>query len=83
MQSGVRLAAVAFVLTWLPITVFKGLAMGRSFRVGRHGQDAVGPLIDAMVQVGFAALAPALLVALVAFAFSAWREERRLTQRRQ
>ena len=77
MRGGVRLAAVVFLITWLPLTLWRGLAMGRSFRIGAAGQDASGPLIDAVIQIGFVMLAPALFTALLAFTLWAWREERR------
>jgi hypothetical protein len=77
MRGGVRLAAIVFVLTWVPLSLWRGLAMGRSFRIGAAGQDAAGPLIDAVIQIGFVMLAPALFAALFAFALWAWREERR------
>lgn len=51
--------------------------MGRSFRIGAAGQDATGPLVDAVIQMGFVMLAPALFAAVFAFALWAWREERR------
>lgn len=82
MRSGLRLASVVFVVTWLPLTLWRGLAMGRSFRIGRAGQDASGPLVDAVIQVGFVMLAPSLFAALFAFALWAWREERRAEQAR-
>lgn len=81
MRGGIRLAAIVFVVTWLPLTLWRGLAMGRSFRIGAAGQDASGPLIDAVIQVGFVMLAPALFAALFAFALWAWREERRHTRK--
>ena len=77
MRNGVRLAAAVFVLTWVPLTLWRGLAMGRSFRIGAAGQDATSPLIDAVIQIAFVMLAPSLFVALFAFALWAWREERR------
>lgn len=76
MRGGVRLAALVFLLTWVPLSLWRGLAMGRSFRIGADGQDAKGPLIDAVIQIGFVMLAPALFVALFAFALWSWREER-------
>lgn len=83
MRGGVLLAAVVFVLVWVPLTLWRGLAMGRSFRIGAAGQDASGPLIDAVIQIGFVMLAPALFVALFAFALWSWREERRHERQRR
>lgn len=83
MRAGVRLAASVFVLVWLPLTLWRGLAMGRSFRIGAAGQDASGPLIDAVIQVGFVMLAPALFAALFVFALWAWRDERRHERQRR
>lgn len=51
--------------------------MGRQFRIGSHGQHATGPIVDAVIQIGFVMLAPSLFVALLVFALWAWREERR------
>lgn len=77
MRTGVRLATLAFVLTWIPVTLVRGIAMGRQFRIGSHGQDAWTPLFDAVVQIAFVMLAPSLFVALLVFVLWAWREERR------
>ncbi len=66
------------LLTWIPLTVWRGLAQGRAFRIGAHGQDSVWPLVEGMMQVGAAMLAPALFVGLLVFALLAWREERRI-----
>ena len=77
MRTGVRLAALAFLVTWIPITLVRGIAMGRQFRIGSHGQDAWTPLFDAVVQIAFVMLAPSLFVALLVFSLWAWREERR------
>lgn len=77
MKRGLWIAGVTFVLVWVPATLWRGVAMGRSFRIGRQGQDSVGPLVDGVIQIGFIMLAPALFAALFAFALWAWREERR------
>lgn len=82
MRGGIRLAALVFALTWVPLTLWRGLAMGRSFRIGSAGQDSAAPLVDAVIQIGFVMLAPSLFVALFAFALWAWREERRAARRR-
>jgi hypothetical protein len=78
MKRAAWIAAVAVLLTWLPLTVWRGLAQGRAFRIGSHGQDSVWPLVEGMIQVGFAMLAPALFAGLLVFALLAWREERRI-----
>lgn len=70
-------AGAAALLTWLPVTLWRGLAQGRAFRIGAHGQESVGPLIEGVIQVGFAMLAPALFIGLLVFVVLAWREERR------
>lgn len=80
MRDGVRLATLVFLVTWIPLTLWRGLAMGRSFRIGAAGQDASGPLVDAVIQMGFVMLAPALFAAVFAFALWAWRDERRAQQ---
>jgi hypothetical protein len=72
------LAGAAVLLTWLPLTIWRGLAQGRAFRIGAHGQDSIAPLIEGMIQVGFAMIAPALFAGLLVFALLAWREERRI-----
>lgn len=77
MKQGIRLATFAFFAVWVPYAAYKGIAMGRQFRIGSHGQGASSPLVDAIIQVAFASLAPALFVALGVFVFWAWREERR------
>ena len=77
MRGGIRLAALVFLVTWVPLTLWRGLAMGRSFRIGSDAQDSTGPLVDAVIQIGFVMLAPAMFAALFAFALWAWREERR------
>jgi len=76
MRTGIRLAALAFALTWIPLTLVRGIAMGRQFRIGSHGQDAWSPLFDAVVQIAFVMLAPSLFVALLVFALVMWRHER-------
>ena len=77
MRRGVRLAIAVFLITWIPLTLWRGLSMGRSLRIGAEGQDSTGPLVDAVIQIGFVMLAPSLFAALFAFALWAWREERR------
>jgi hypothetical protein len=81
MRNGIRLAIAVFVLTWVPLTLWRGLAMGRSFRIGAAGQESAAPLVDAVIQIGFVMLAPSLFVALFAFALWAWRQERRATRK--
>jgi Na+/H+-dicarboxylate symporter len=76
MRAAVRLAAFTFAVTWVPLTLVRGIALGRQFRIGSHGQDAWTPLFDAVVQVAFVMLAPSLFVALVAFVLRMWWEER-------
>lgn len=75
MRTAIRLAALAFALTWIPLTLVRGIAMGRQFRIGSHGQDAWSPLFDAVVQIAFVMLAPSLFVALLVFALVMWRHE--------
>ncbi len=81
MRRGLWLAGVTFALVWVPATLWRGIAMGRSFRIGRQGQDSAGPLVDAVIQIAFVMLAPALFAALFVFALWAWREERRAARR--
>lgn len=77
MRRGAWLAAAAFLLVWIPLTLWKGLAFGRSFRIGHEGQESSGPLVDGVIQVGAVMLAPSLFAALLVFVLWAWREERR------
>lgn len=77
MKRGTKLALWTFFLTWIPLSVWRGLALGRSFRIGHQDAEHTGPLIDAIVQLAFVMLAPALFAALAVFVFWAWREERR------
>jgi hypothetical protein len=78
MKRAAWLAGLAALITWLPLTLWRGLAQGRSFRIGAQGQESVGPLIEGVIQVGFVMLAPSLFVGLLVFALLAWREERRM-----
>lgn len=77
MKRGAWIAGLVVLLTWTPLTLWRGLALGRSFRIGSHGQERVGPLVEGVIQVGFAMLAPALFAGLFIFVLLAWREERR------
>jgi hypothetical protein len=77
MRRAAWFAGAAVVVTWLPLTLWRGLAQGRAFRIGAHGQDSIGPLVEGVIQVGFAMLAPAMFVGLLVFALMAWNEERR------
>ncbi len=77
MRRGARLAAVVFVLTWVPLSLWRGLAFGRTFRIGHAGDRSWGPLVEGVIQLAAVMIAPALLVALAVFVLWAWREERR------
>ncbi|MFM8566360.1 MAG: hypothetical protein ACKOCV_01530 [Gemmatimonadota bacterium] len=77
MRRGARWAAVAFILTWVPLTLWRGLAFGAAFRIGDAGARAWSPLAEGVLQIGMVMLVPALLVALLTFVLWAWREERR------
>lgn len=81
MLRGARLAGAVFVLTWVPLSLWRGLAFGRSFRIGRENDDSWGPLFEGVIQVAAVMIAPALLAALAAFVLWAWRDERRTRQR--
>jgi hypothetical protein len=80
-RRGLWWAGATFLLVWVPVTLWRGIAMGRSLRIGRQGQDATGPLVDAVIQIAFIMLAPALFAALFVFALWAWREERRAARK--
>lgn len=77
MRRGARLAAAVFVLTWVPLSLWRGIAFGRTFRIGHAEGRSWGPLIEGVIQVAAVMLAPALLAALAVFVLWAWREERR------
>jgi hypothetical protein len=77
MRRGARLAGAVFLLTWVPLSLWRGLAFGRSFRIGRAGEDSWGPLAEGVLQIAAVMFAPAMLAALVAFVLWAWREEHR------
>lgn len=81
MKRGLWLAGFTFLLVWIPATLWRGIAMGRSFRIGRHGQETAAPLVDAVIQIAFIMLAPSLFAALFVFALWAWREERRAAKK--
>lgn len=72
-----RLAGATFVLTWIPLSVWRGLRFGRTFRLGTDGAASVGPLVEGIIQVAAVMLAPAAFAALAVFVLCAWREERR------
>ncbi len=76
-RAGARLAGAVFLLTWVPLSVWRGLVLGRSLRIGSAGGDDVGPLVEGILQVAAVMLAPAMLAALVAFVLWAWRQELR------
>lgn len=77
MRRGARLAIVVFLLTWVPLSLWRGLVFGRTFRIGRGSDDSWGPLVEGVIQVAAVMIAPALLAALAAFVLWAWRDERR------
>jgi hypothetical protein len=76
-RRGAWLAAGAFVLTWVPISLWRGIAFGRTFRIGAEGQDSLGPVVEGVIQMAAIMFAPALFVALLVFVGWAYREERR------
>jgi hypothetical protein len=77
MRRGARLAGIVFLGTWIPLSVWRGIAFGRTFRIGADAQGSVGPLIDGVIQIAAVMLAPAAFAGLIAFVLWAWREERR------
>jgi hypothetical protein len=81
LRRGARLAGAVFVLTWVPLSLWRGLAFGRTFRIGRESDTSWGPLVEGVIQVSAVMIAPALLAALAAFVLWAWRDERRSRQR--
>ena len=77
MRRGARLAGAVFVLTWAPLSLWRGVAFGRTFRIGHDGERSVGPLVEGVIQIAAVMIAPALLAALAVFVLWAWREEHR------
>jgi hypothetical protein len=75
-KTGIRLAALTFAFTWIPLSLWRGLAMGRSLRIGNDAQQASGPLVDGVIQIAMVMLAPALFAAVFVFVLWSWREER-------
>ncbi len=76
-----RLSAAVFLLLWVPASLWRGLEIGRTFRIGGEGQRSFAPLVEGVIQMAFVMLAPALLVALLALALLNWRTERQATRR--
>jgi len=76
-KRGAWLAAGAFVLTWVPLSLWRGIKFGRTFRLGAEGQDSLGPVVEGIIQIAAVMLAPSLFVALVVFVAWAYWEERR------
>jgi len=76
MRRGVWWALLAFLVTWVPLTLWRGLAFGAAFRIGEAGAGAWTPLAEGVLQMGMVMLVPALLVALLTFALWAWWQER-------
>lgn len=77
MRRGARLAGAVFLLTWVPLSLWRGLQFGRGFRFGPEGTRSSGPLVEGVIQIAAVMLAPAAFAALVAFVLWAWREEHR------
>ena len=77
MRRGARIAGAVFVLTWVPFSLWRGVAFGRTFRIGRDSEQSWGPLVEGVIQIAAVMIAPALLAALAVFVVWAWREERR------
>jgi hypothetical protein len=77
MRRGARLAGAVFFLVWVPLSVWRGLAFGRTFRIGAEDARSWGPLLEGIVQIGAVMLAPAAFAALSVFVLWAWREEHR------
>ncbi len=77
LRPGVRIAGAVFLLTWVPLSLWRGLAFGRTFRIGAESDRSWGPLAEGVIQIAAIMIAPALFVALMAFVLWAWREERR------
>ena len=76
MRRGVWWALLAFLVTWVPLTLWRGLAFGAAFRIGEAGAGAWTPLAEGVLQMGMVMLVPALFVGLLTFALWAWWQER-------
>lgn len=77
LRPGVRLAATVFLLTWLPISIWRGLRFGAAFRIDGPADGGIAPLIEGVLQIAAVMLVPSLLPSLLVFALWAWRQERR------
>ncbi len=80
-QRGARWALAVFFATWIPLSVWRGIVLGRSLRIGEVGRRDWRPLGDAIINLAAVMLAPAALVALAFFVLWMWREERRDARR--
>jgi len=77
MRRGAKLATAAFFLTWIPLSVWRGIVYGRQLQFGPEGKADWRPLGDGIINLAAIMLAPAAFVALIVFVLWAWREERR------
>jgi hypothetical protein len=77
-RRNLRVAAAVFVLVWVPATLWRGIEVGRTFRIGGQGERSVTPLVEGVIQMAFVMLAPSLLVGLLVLALLNWRAERRI-----
>ncbi|MEK0430767.1 MAG: hypothetical protein RL139_571 [Gemmatimonadota bacterium] len=77
LRRGARLAAAVFLVTWIPVSLWRGLRFGAAFRIDGSAHGGIAPLVEGVIQIAAVMLVPSLLLALLAFALWAWREERR------
>lgn len=67
LRPGMRLAGAVFALTWVPLSLWRGIAFGRTFRIGVGDDRSWGPLAEGVIQIAAVMMAPALFAALLTF----------------
>ncbi len=77
LRQAARWSLAVFLATWIPLSVWRGLALGRSLQIGEVGRRDWRPLGDGIVNLAAVLLVLAALVALVCFVAWMWIEERR------
>ncbi len=76
LRRRLKWSALAFFVIWLPGTIALGVDYGSRLRFGGDDPTHAGPIVEGLLNMGFFMGAPALLAALLVFAFHAWRTER-------
>jgi len=76
MHARLRLAAWAFVLTWIPATIVFGIRHGRELRFQGDSATHWGPIGEGIVNYAFITAVPCAFLALIVFVFHAALTER-------